>query len=64
MTFKRRGRANTTIAWILLLPANTVMPNVPDQLRQKCTYGNIAETELRCVRAALYLETNTQAYEE
>ena len=37
--------------------ANAAMPAV----RQKYTFGNMAEIELHCL---LYLETNMQAYQE
>ena len=35
----------------LLLPVNAAKPAV----RQKCTYGNMAESELLCVRVATLL---------
>ena len=51
MTFKRRRRANTLLPANTDVPANAAMP----AMRQKCTYGNMTESELLCVKVATLL---------
>ena len=43
------GRAN------IAMPANNDMPMFLTRCEQKCTYGNMAESELLCVRVATLL---------
>ena len=52
MTFKPQRRVNTALANECSTPV----------VRQKCTYGNMAESKLLCVRVATLLESNMQAY--
>ena len=61
MTFRCRRRVNAFMPASTVMPENTAVPanttaNVLDQLRQKCTYGNITESELLCVRVVLYVK--------
>ncbi len=55
ITFKRRGGANSTMPENATMPAKTAMPMFLTSERQKGTYGNMAESELLCVRVATLL---------
>ena len=46
------------------MPANTAMPMFLVSFETECTYGNMAESEILCVRKATVLETSMQAYYE
>ena len=53
MTFKRRRQTNTAKPENTATPAKAFLMVV----RQKCTYGNVAESELPCVRVATLLRS-------
>ena len=52
MMFKHRRRANIAMPANTATPANNAMPNVPDQLCDRNTHENMAESELLCVNVA------------
>ena len=49
MTFKHRRRVNNDMP----SSTNTTKPMFLSSVRQKCTYGNIAESGLFCARVAI-----------
>ena len=62
MMFKCCERTGMSASTTML--SNTAMPMSKPVVRQNCTYGNMAESELFCVRVAIYLEGKMLAYKE
>ena len=53
---------NTDLQVNTAVPENTAMPMFLTSWRQKCTFGNMVERELLCVKVATLLRNELQAY--